>query len=83
MTRSSTAAAGERDHERVVARQQDVDPDDLADGDPEGRCRHLVLELGEERADVRRIKDLPQPVHSASYSALRPPLLPSYSGTVS
>jgi hypothetical protein len=30
------AARGQRDHHRVVTRQQDVDPDDLAQGHPEG-----------------------------------------------
>src|SRR6185295_18353066 len=31
-------AARKRDHDRVVARQQDIDPDDLDRGDPELRC---------------------------------------------
>ncbi len=66
------STAGERDHQRVVAGEQDVDPDDLADGDPKDRRRHLVLELGKEGRDRRGIKDLPQRIHSTSFSALRP-----------
>src|SRR3954467_7985763 len=57
------AAARHRDDERVVTRQQDVDPHDLAECNPEGRLLHLGLELGEERRDRCRIQDLPQPVH--------------------
>src|SRR6185369_15079821 len=57
------AAARHSDDERVVTRQQDVDPHDLAERNPEGRLLHLGLELGEERRDRRGIQDLPQPVH--------------------
>src|SRR6476661_8778013 len=58
------APACHRDDKRVVTRQQDVDPHDLAERDPEGRLLHLGLKLGEERRDVCRIKNLQQPVHS-------------------
>jgi hypothetical protein len=36
----------QRDHQRVVARQQHVDPDDLADRNPESGLQHLGLKLG-------------------------------------
>src|SRR3954471_11733015 len=61
------AAAGERDHQRIVAGQEDVDPDDLADRDPEGRFGHLNAELGEECPDRSGIEDLPEPVHTTSF----------------
>src|SRR6185436_544193 len=57
------AAARHRDDKRVVTRQQDVDPHDLAERNPERGLLHLGLELGEERRDRRGIQDLPQPVH--------------------
>ena len=59
------AAAGQRDHQGIVARQQHVDPDDLADRNPERRLVHLALKLGENPADRRRIDGLPYPVHRA------------------
>jgi hypothetical protein len=37
--------AGERNDNRIVARQHDIDADDLADGDPESRLE----EVGEQR----------------------------------
>ncbi len=48
-----------RDDKRVVTRQQDVDPHDLAERDPESGLLHLGLELGEECRDRCRIEDLP------------------------
>ena len=39
-------AAGQRDHQRVVAGQQDVDPDDLADRNPERRLLPSRCETG-------------------------------------
>ena len=52
------AATGHRDHQRVVAGQQHVDPDDLADREPERRCLQIGLELRQKRADIGGIKDL-------------------------
>jgi len=51
-------AAGQRNHQRVVAGQQHIDPDDLADREPECRLLHFVVELGEKRPDVGRIENL-------------------------
>ena len=67
------SAARQRNHQRVVAGQQHVDPDDLADRDPERRLRHLALELGDERSDVRRIEDLATASSQRFLSALRRP----------
>ena len=64
-------AARQRDHQRVVAGQQDVDPDDLADRHPEGRLLHLVLELGEERSRWSRDR------RSATASSQRVPSGPA------
>jgi hypothetical protein len=36
----AAVAAGQRDHDGVVATEQDVDHDDLADGDPEMGVRN-------------------------------------------
>ncbi len=58
-------AAGQCDHQRVVAGQQNVDPDDLADGYPECGLLHFDLKLNENRLDRRRIENMQQPVHSA------------------
>ena len=50
------ATARHRNHDRVVARQDDIDPDDLDDGDPELRlgelrqyARHIVPAVGPGR----------------------------------
>ena len=56
------AAAGHCDDKRIVAGQQHVDPDDLADGEPECRSLHVALKLGEERADIGGISDLQQQI---------------------
>ena len=61
-----------RDDQRVVARQQHVDPHDLAERDPERRLLHLGLKLGEEVRDRRRIEDLQHPVHSICPPGQRP-----------
>ena len=50
------SAACQRNHQCVVAGQQHVDPDDLADRKPECRLLHFVVELGEKRPDIRRIE---------------------------
>src|SRR6202165_5657324 len=62
----------QRDHQCVVAGQQHVDPDDLADRDPKSRLRHLAMKLADKVSDGCRIEDLQQPVHSAFLSASRP-----------
>ena len=45
---------GKRNHQRVVAGQQNIDPDDLADGEPESRMLHLASKFGEDRRDGDR-----------------------------
>ena len=57
------AAAGHRDDERVVAGQQHVDPDDLANRKPERRPLNVGVKLREERADIGGIGDLQQQIH--------------------
>ena len=52
------ATAGHGNDERVVAGQQHVDPDDLADRKPEGRRLQVGLQLRQERAEIGGIKDL-------------------------
>src|ERR1700730_5603097 len=63
------SAARQRDHQRVVAGQQHIDPDDLADRNPERGLLHFGLKLGKKRPDGSRIEDLQQPVHSLPLSA--------------
>src|SRR3954469_11123805 len=77
------AAAGERDHQRIVAGQENVDPDDLADRDPEGRFGHLNAELGEECPDRSGIEDLPEPVHTTSFRRVSLPYRPTDQPTIS
>ena len=57
------AAAGHRDDERVVAGQQHVDPDDLANRKPERRPLNVGVKLREEHADIGGIGDLQQQIH--------------------
>src|SRR5690606_5028271 len=54
-------ATGKRNHQRVVAGQQNIDPDNLEDGEPVFGSDEVMLELGEHRTDGRRIEN--SPVH--------------------
>ena len=66
-------AARHRDDQRIVAGQQHVDPDDLANREPERRLLQVGLKLRKKRPDIRGIKDLQQPIHSLSPWRNRPP----------
>jgi hypothetical protein len=50
--------ARKRNHQRIVAGQQDVDPDDLADREPKRRLLHIGLKLRKKRTDIRGINEL-------------------------
>ena len=67
------SAAGHRDDQRIVAGQQHVDPDDLANRQPERRFLQVDLKLRKKRPDIGGIKDLQQPIHSLSPWRNRPP----------
>jgi len=51
-------AAGHRDDQRIVAGQQHVDPDDLADREPERRLLQVGLKLRKHRGETGGIQDL-------------------------
>jgi hypothetical protein len=67
-------ATGQRDHQRIVAGEQNIDPDDLTDGDPEGRLMQIALKFGDNRSDGCRVENVQHPIQSPFLPAESPPL---------
>src|SRR5579872_109439 len=74
------AATGHRNYQRIVAGQQDVDPDDLANRQPESGRLYACPDLRKKSADRAGVDDLHQQVSKPSNG---PMLVPTFRSSCS